>query len=134
MVRMYNGVPVGSDVNSDVVSAIDELIQKVDTLGYELKTQFGPLLANGYKVLSLDLGTARTDEKVAENVVGFTILDISSGATASLKLFSTSNDAIVVPDDLGPGDGISYLQGADLYVSNTAQSGATLKLIVLTRG
>ena len=127
MVQIYNGVPVvgNADVENAINSASASITGAVDGLKY--------LLANGYKVLTIDLGTANTDALIASNVVSLSVLSISSGASASIKLFSTSNDPIDIPGDLDVGDGIANLAGADVYLTNTAQSGDTLKLLVFTR-
>jgi len=133
MVRIYNGVPVGSDANSDVVQAIEDMNAQLSGKLDGLSALVGEMLANAYEILDLDLGTARTASLVTGSVVGFTILDITAGATASIALFSPSNPPIVVPDDLNIGDGVNFLAGANLYLSNAAQTGSSLKLFVLKR-
>ena len=129
MVRLYNGIPIQTIDNTDVVDAVNSLGQKIDNLLAQAQKR----LANDYRVITIDLGQARTDELVASNVVSFNVLAVDTGATASMKLFSTSNDAINVPSDLDAGDGIADLDGAELYITNTAQAGKSLKLLVFRR-
>ena len=127
MVQIYNGVPVvgNADVEDAVNSASASITAAIEKL-------YG-MLANGYRVLTIDLSSANTDALIASDVVSLSVLSISSGASASIKLFSTSNDPIDIPGDLDVGDGIANLAGADVYLTNTAQSGDTLKLLVFTR-
>lgn len=88
---------------------------------------------NDYDIIELDLSTERTDELIASNVVSFTILSVDSGATAQLKLISTDKDPFTIPDDLDVGDSVSSAIPFDMYLTNTAQSGLTIKLVVFKR-
>jgi hypothetical protein len=88
------------------------------------------LIASDYDFLNIDLSTARTDQLIASSVIAFYILDASSGATYSIKLFSATKPALdqsVLPK----GSGIERLAKANLYLTNTAQSGAYVKILVL---
>ena len=135
-VRMYNGVPVeseASDISTPIVGQLQELQNAVAQLQQAISQLLYPNAPNGYRVLDIDLGTARTASLVADNVVSLTIADITPGATASIILFAPDNDPIIVPNDLGVGSSITNIEPANLYVSNPAQTGSSLKLIVLTR-
>jgi hypothetical protein len=88
--------------------------------------------ANDYDLLTIDLSTARTDVLIATNVISLYVVDASANATYSIKLFSTDRPALdqsVLP----VGSGIERLERANVYLSNTAQSGAYLKLLILRR-
>jgi hypothetical protein len=88
------------------------------------------LHANAYRLLTLDLGVARTDALIADNVVSFCIADASAGATYSIKLFSATNDPID-QSIASKGFCMERLARANLYLSNVAQSGYYLKLLVM---
>jgi putative heme iron utilization protein len=88
--------------------------------------------ASGYNILNIDLSTARTDQLIAQNVNSFKILE-STPTTAiySIKLFSTTNPPLtqsIIP----PGVVVQYLRRASMYLSNPAQSGVTLSILVFT--
>jgi len=82
-------------------------------------------VANDYSYLSLDLGFARTNIEIATNAI--TLLITKLTGTAELKLFDTTKD----PIPLVEGMEIAILQRATLYLTNTAQSGLTLEMLVL---
>ena len=87
---------------------------------------------NAYNVITIDLGTANTDTLIASNVIYLKILSASTGATYSIKLFSTTNDALdqtILPQ----GAEITGIDNANVYLTNTAQTGATLKILVFRR-
>jgi hypothetical protein len=88
--------------------------------------------ANDYDLLTIDLSIARTDVLIATNVIALYVVDASSGATYSIKLFSTDRPALdqsVLP----VGSGIERLDRANVYFSNPSRSGAYLKLLILRR-
>jgi len=89
-------------------------------------------LVNGYKVISLDLGTARSDASVATGVIAILFASHSTGSAYSIKLFSAANDAIseTVFQAIGA---INNIEEAEVFVTNTAQVGKTLTFVVLTR-
>ena len=88
---------------------------------------------NDYKVLNIDLGTARTDEPIADKVVQLIVLDRSTNASLDIKLISTDRDLINIPSDLDVGGSISNAEPFSVYASNAAQSGEYVKLLVLRR-
>jgi len=88
--------------------------------------------ANDYEKLVIDLGVARTDEVIASNVHGFRILRRTAGATFELKMI----DATKTPlnqDDIKDGEGLTNFEPTNLLLTNIAQSGYTLELIVFKR-
>jgi len=87
-------------------------------------------VANDYNLLSIDLSTARTDTLIADRVVALLVADASPGAQYSIKLFSPSKPAI---DHMiaKPGFSIERLALANVYLSNPALAGESLKLLVL---
>jgi len=86
--------------------------------------------ANDYDLLTIDLSTARTDVLIATNVIALYVVDASSGATYSIKLFSTTKPAL--DQSLLPkGSGLERLNKANVYFTNTAQSGLYVKLLLL---
>ena len=95
-----------------------------------LQSLMSRLVATDYDLITLDLGTARTDSLVAQNVIAFCIADASPGSTYSIKLFSTAKTAID-QSIAGKGFCLERLARASIYVTNTAQSGSYLKLLVL---
>jgi hypothetical protein len=88
--------------------------------------------ANNYDLLTIDLSTARTDVLIASNVISLYVIDASSGATYSIKLFSTDRPALD-QNVLPVGTGIEKLDKASVYFSNTAQLDLYVKLLVLKR-
>jgi len=88
--------------------------------------------ANDYEKLNIDLGIARTDEVIASNVHGFRILRRTAGATFELKMIDATKDSLN-QDDLPDGSGLIEFEPTDLLLTNTAQAGITLKLVVASR-
>ncbi len=88
--------------------------------------------ANDYNPLTIDLGIARTDELIESNVIAFCVVDATSGATYSLKLFNTTKPAID-QSIAKPGFCLERLALANLYLTNSAQTGYVLKILVLKR-
>jgi hypothetical protein len=90
------------------------------------------LSASGYNILNLDLGAARTDQLIAQNVISFKILESTpSTAIYSIKLFSTTNPSLD-QTILKPGTVVQYLRRASIYLSNPAQTAVTLSMLVFT--
>ncbi len=127
---------VGSSINVPVRIATSDIMVPIDIqgdmLGLARDTTVQTLIANDYNLLSLDLGTARTDALIESNVISFCIADATSGATYSIKLFSTAKPAID-QSIAKPGFCLERLNKANLYLTNTAQTGYTLKILVLKR-
>ena len=88
---------------------------------------------NDYSVLNVDLGTARTDEPIADKVVQLIVLDRSTNASLDIKLISTDKDTINIPSDLDVGGAVSNTEPFSVYATNSAQSGEYVKLLVLRR-
>jgi len=88
---------------------------------------------NDYSVLNLDLGTARTDKLITDNVVQLIVLDRSSGASLDIKLIDTAHDAINIPSDLDIGTSISNTEPFSVYATNPTLPGEYVKLLVLRR-
>jgi hypothetical protein len=105
-----------------VVSPFQSIIITKDLVGLDK-------LVNDYDLLSIDLSTARTDALIASYVVSMCIADASAGATYSIKLFSTNKPALD-QSILGKGACIEKLNRANVYITNTAQSGYFLKLLI----
>jgi hypothetical protein len=98
----------------------DAILSKIDVLG---------MLANDYDLLTIDLSTARTDALVASHVVSMCVIDASVGATYSFKFFDVSKpslDQSILPK----GACIEKLNRANVYLTNSAQSGLFLKLLI----
>jgi len=91
-----------------------------------------PLLANDYEKLIVDLGIARTDEVIAKNVHGFRILRRTAGATFELKMIDATKSALD-QDDIADGGGLIGFEPTDLLLTNTAQAGYTLTIVVFKR-
>ena len=91
---------------------------------------YNKIFASDYDLLTIDLSTARTDALIAKNVISFCIVDASSGATYSIKLFDTSKPAID-QSIASKGFCLERLNMANLYITNTAQSGSYVKILVL---
>jgi len=103
-------------------------VAKESTLLVLIRTQS----ANDYEKLDIDLGVARTDEVIASNVHGFRILRRTAGATFELKMI----DATKTPlnqDDIPDGGGLTGFEPTDLLLTNTAQTGYTLTIVVFKR-
>jgi len=79
----------------------------------------------------IDLSIARTDELIATKPISVQILSYTSGATFSLKFeFKDGSTLTLTQDELSPGD-IIALMAEKLYLTNSAQSGHTLKLLIM---
>jgi hypothetical protein len=98
----------------------DAILSKIDVLG---------MLANDYDLLTIDLSTARTDALVASYVVSMCIVDVTPGATYSFKFFDVSKPALD-QSILPKGACIEKLNRANVYLTNSAQSGLFLKLLI----
>jgi len=88
--------------------------------------------ANDYEKLNIDLGVARTDAVIASNVHGFRILRRTAGAVCEVKMI----DATKTPlnqDDIPDGGGLVEFEPTDLLLTNPAQTGYTLTLVVFKR-
>jgi len=88
--------------------------------------------ANDYEKLDIDLGVARTDEIIATNVHGFRVLRRTEGAKFELKMI----DATKTPldqDDIRDGGGLIEFEPTDLLLTNPAQTGYTLTIVVFKR-
>jgi hypothetical protein len=105
----------------------EETLRSVQTT---LNLLFDGLIAKDYDFLNIDLSIARTDALISENVISLAVIDVSSGATYSVKLFDTTKPSL---DEtvLTKGTVIERLNKAKVYLSNSAQAGAFLKLLVL---
>jgi len=88
------------------------------------------LFATDYDLLILDLGLDRRDALVADNVISFCVVEATTGATYEIKLFDPRKSGLG-ESVLKPGTCIEKLKRAKLYLSNVAQSGAYLKILVL---
>jgi hypothetical protein len=97
-----------------------------------LMNVLSPLSASNYNLLNIDLGVARTDQLIATNVISFKILESTPAtATYSIKLFSTANPALD-QTILRPGTVVNYLRRANIYLTNSAQTGVTLSILIFT--
>jgi hypothetical protein len=88
-----------------------------------------PLTFSDYNLLTIDLGVARTDVLIASNVIYLKVISATSGATYSIKLFDTTRPALdqsIIP----VGSEITGIRRANVYLTNTAQSGYSLKILV----
>jgi hypothetical protein len=87
-------------------------------------------LVRDYDIISLDLSVARSNALVADNVIYLKVLEsTTSRALYSIKLFDTSKKDIT-QDVLPPGSDIRWLNRAKVFVSNPAQPGSKLDLLV----
>jgi len=105
-----------------VVSPFQSVVITKDLVGLDK-------LVNDYDYLTIDLSTARTDALIASHVVSMCVVDASAGATYSFKFFSTAKPAIN-QSILVKGACIEKLNRANVYLSNTAQSGLSLTLLL----
>jgi len=106
---------------------LKELVEKLRRV---LREELGVyIIARDYDLLVLDLGVERSDELIATNVITLSIISATSGATYSIKLFSTDKPALS-QDILPPSTTIERLNRANVYLSNPAQAGASLKILV----
>jgi hypothetical protein len=88
-----------------------------------------PLTFADYNLLTIDLGVAQTDVLIATNVTYLKVISATSGATYSIKLFDTTKpslDQTIIP----AGAEITGIRRANIYLTNSAQAGYTLKLLV----
>jgi len=88
--------------------------------------------ANDYEKLDIDLGVARTDEVIATNVHGFRVLRRTAGATFELKMISAAKTPLN-QNDIPDGGGLTGFEPTDLLLTNAAQTGYTLTLVVFKR-
>jgi hypothetical protein len=95
-----------------------------------LSALYSGLIATDYDLLNIDLSVERADELVATNVISLTIVSATGGAQYSIKLFSPTKPALT-QDILVPGTTIDRLNRANIYLSNPAQPGSTLTILVL---
>jgi hypothetical protein len=107
------------------LSEIRDIVAKENTLSILAHG----LVASDYDLLSIDLGTARTDELIATGVISLGIIDATSGAQYSIKLFSPTKPALD-QNILPPGSVIERLNKANVYLSNPVQPGSTLRILV----
>ncbi len=79
--------------------------------------------------LVLDLGVARNKQQIAFNVVAVTVLDKGTGTFTLTWHFYDGTEFSLDNTEILNGDVFEW-DIARLYLTNAAQSGATLKLIV----
>jgi hypothetical protein len=79
--------------------------------------------------LEIDLGTARQNEVLARDVYAVTILDKGTGNFTLTLHFLDGSEMQLTEDEVLNGDVLYYDQTA-LFLTNSAQSGKTLKLII----
>jgi len=97
-----------------------------------LKSLRDTISANDYDKLVIDLGVARTDAVIASHVHTLRVLRFSSGATFSIKLFSATKPALT-QEDLPAGSEVVELEPTSVFLSNAAQAGLSLTLLVFRR-
>jgi hypothetical protein len=95
-----------------------------------LSALYASLVAVDYDLLTIDLSVERSDELIATNVISLTIASATADARYSIKLFSPTKPALT-QDVLPPGSTIERLNRANVYLSNPAQPGSTLTILVL---
>jgi len=78
---------------------------------------------------TIDLGTARDRVLVANNIVAVTILDKGTGSFTLHFIFYDGTEFSLDQDELANGDVLEW-DIQELRITNTAQSGVTLKLLV----
>jgi len=88
------------------------------------------LFATDYDLLIIDLGIYRRNELIADNVISFCIADAPVDVTYEIRLFDPSKPPLT-EKELKVGTCIEKLKRAKLYLSNGAQSGAYLRILVL---
>jgi len=88
--------------------------------------------ANDYEKITIDLGVARTDEIIAGNVHGFRILRRTAGAKFEIKMIDKTKTPLN-QEDIPDGGGLTMFEPTDLLLTNPAQSGYTLTIIVFKR-
>jgi len=88
--------------------------------------------ANDYTKLTLDLSEARTNVEIATRVHSLRVLRFSPGATFALRFFAPTKD-VLTQEDLPAGSEIVELEPTSIFLTNTAQAGLTLTLLVFRR-
>jgi len=78
---------------------------------------------------TIDLGTARDRVLRATDIVAVTILDKGTGSFTLHFIFYDGTELELNQDELHTGDVLSW-DIQELRITNTAQSGATLKLLI----
>lgn len=115
---IFIGKPVGMSVEPSVVSAV--------TVNPQLSVISPILSANVGEMLNFSLSSARSDVKIASNVVMLSVSYATYGASYAFKFGSVNNP----PVTLYSGEWI-LLSGVDVFMSNTAQANRSLRLWVL---
>jgi len=105
---------------------------KSQPYGGAILTHMNTISANDYEKLNIDLGIARTDEVIASNVHGFRILRRTTDATFELKMIDATKTALN-QDDLPDGSGLTEFKPTDLLLTNAAQTGKTLTIVVFKK-
>ncbi len=134
-ITSWGGVAVtGRDITQDIaklditLSALRDAITAAapnsKTLN-DLYVQLGKLLPqeNDYDYVEIDLGTARTDAALGLSGTSLTVKDLTG--TASVRFNSTTKP--LVP--LAKGE-VYQVRFAEVYLTNAAQDGQSLKLFV----
>lgn len=80
---------------------------------------------NDYNYVEIDLGVARADTGTGLSGTSLTVKDLTAGATVSAKFNSVAKP--VIPLTKGE---VYALRITEVYLTNAAQAGATLKLFV----
>jgi len=101
-------------------------------IGKFVQTHMKTVSANDYEKLDIDLGVARTDEIIATNVHGFRILRRTAGATFELKMINATKTPLN-QNDLPDGSGLTEFEPTNLLLTNVAQAGYSLTLVVFKR-
>jgi len=117
-----------------IIKAIKlEVSKLLDTTGKQINPATEDTLAkrrpNDYDVVDVDLGTAR--DNVAMGWSGIQLQIIRKGGTFSLRFNSTAKPEIR-DTDLADGDLID-MEFTEVYLTNSAQAGVTLRAIVFKR-
>jgi len=86
-----------------------------------------PRLANDYKIVTVDLGTARSDSALGLSGISLTIIDKGTG-NFSFKFNDKGKDAIT-QDDVADGS-VFEIEFSEIYFTNTAQAGLSVKLYI----
>jgi hypothetical protein len=77
----------------------------------------------------LDLGVARTSSVIASDIVAVTVLDKGTGTYTLTFHFYDGTELSLTQDEISSGDLFEW-DIAKLMLTNTAQAGVTLKLLV----
>jgi len=110
-------------VSEDVVG-----LAKEATVATHMKT----ISANDYEKLDIDLGVARTNAVIASSVHGFRILRRTAGAVFELKMIDATKSPLT-QDDIANGGGLVDFEPTNLLLTNPAQAGYTLTIVVFKR-